>query len=444
MENNKDKRPSILVEETETGSNLSQETPKSKAEKLKKPLIFSLMGIVFFACMYLLFKPSGNSKKLQDAGLNEAVPQATESVMQADKQKAYEQAFFEQKEQEKKNALISLSDYWNDDPRKQQDSLAERSGEEGWGEVSGIRKNGGNSALNSYRDAQNALGAFYQDNDYGTAELRKEINDLKERLAEKETNPTGNMIDNQLALMEKSYQMAAKFFPPANNGNAGSNSQQDSDSLKGSVVQKQGLSPLTPAARTAVSTLYREPIGGEFATILSNTGHRGFLTPGLPKQETQPKNSIRAFVLETQTVINESSVRIRLEEAARIKSTRIQEGTVVTAFASFNGGRLQLRIGSIEQNGNVIPVDIIVYDLDGQPGINVPFSAEANAVTQIASNMSQAAGTSVMMTRSAGQQIAGDLSRGLIQGVSGYISKKINTPKVTLKAGYHLLLVSKK
>jgi hypothetical protein len=40
-----------------------------------------------------------------------------------------------------------------------------------------------------------------------------------------------------------------------------------------------------------------------------------------------------------------------------------------------------------------------------------------------------------MLSSSPGQQIAGDLSRGLVQGISGYFSKKMKTPKVTLKAG---------
>ena len=94
-------------------------------------------------------------------------------------------------------------------------------------------------------------------------------------------------------------------------------------------------------------------------------------------------------------------------------------------------------------DGNIIPVDITAYDLDGQQGLYVPNSPEMNAVSEIAANMSQTAGTSIMMTRSAGQQVAGDLSRGVVQGVSGYFTKKIRTPKVTVKAGHQVFLVSK-
>jgi hypothetical protein len=44
-------------------------------------------------------------------------------------------------------------------------------------------------------------------------------------------------------------------------------------------------------------------------------------------------------------------------------------------------------------------------------GLYVPYSAEQNAVSDIVANMSQTSGTN-MMTQSAGQQIATDLSRG--------------------------------
>ena len=99
---------------------------------------------------------------------------------------------------------------------------------------------------------------------------------------------------------------------------------------------------------------------------------------------------------------------------------------------------------TIELEGNIIPVDITIYDLDGQQGLYVPYSPEMNALTEMAGNMSQQSGTSLMLTQNAGQQVAADLSRGVVQGISGYFAKKVRTPKVTLKAGHQVFLVSKK
>src|SRR5690606_29558993 len=92
-----------------------QESTENKAEKLKKPLIIGLMSVVFVGCMYLIFKPSEDKNEIENIGLNDVVPQATGAGMPDNKGKAYELEMLEQKEQEKRNALATLSDYWNTD-----------------------------------------------------------------------------------------------------------------------------------------------------------------------------------------------------------------------------------------------------------------------------------------------------------------------------------------
>ena len=160
MKDNENKRVSILVEDDDP--NNQKETPKdgaqNKAEKLKKPIIFVLMAVVFLGCMYLIFKPSSDKKKVQDIGLNDAVPQATDAGLQADKQKAYEQEMLEQKEQEKRNALTSLSDYWNADSTTDKKAASPDEGNEDGSAFGGGTQRNGNPALNSYRNAQSTLG----------------------------------------------------------------------------------------------------------------------------------------------------------------------------------------------------------------------------------------------------------------------------------------------
>jgi hypothetical protein len=57
--------------------------------------------------------------------------------------------------------------------------------------------------------------------------------------------------------------------------------------------------------------------------------------------------------------------------------------------------------------------------------------------------MGRDAGTSINITQgtTAGQQLAADVGRSFIQGTSQYISKKMQSTKVTLKAGHKLLLM---
>lgn len=447
MKENENKKTVVRVTEgnPKETADVLQDSIQTKAEKLKKPLIFGLMGIVFVGCMYLIFKPSEDKKEMESIGLNDAVPQATEAGMQSDKQKAYEQDMLEQKDQEKRNALTTLSDYWNTDSSvNTEEEFPEE--EESYG-FSNSRNSGrsGNANLNSYRNAQNTLGGFYQDNNSETMELRRQLDELKEQLAEKDV-PRPTTVDDQLALMEKSYQMAAKYLPQGttNTGEVALAGNNNTVTNASAVNQKEHFVAFTPARKNTVSALYREPSDAEFLDNWSQTRNRGFYTAGSTEQVVQPKNSIKACVHDAQTVVGETGVRLRLLEPAQTPSRTIPTGTLVTANAKFQGGRLQLKITSIELEGNIIPVDITIYDIDGQQGLYVPYSPEMNALTEMVGNMSQTSGTSLMLTQNAGQQVAADLSRGVVQGISGYFAKKVRTPKVTLKAGHQVFLVSKK
>ncbi|MCT3639646.1 conjugative transposon protein TraM [Elizabethkingia anophelis] len=442
-----EKRVSFLVEgEDQNGASNLSDNKKSNKDKLKKPIIFLLMGVVFLGCMYLIFKPSKDKKAVENIGLNDAVPQATGAGMPDDKSKAYEQEMLERKEQEKRNALTTLSDYWNTEDSASadnEDSLPEED-EESNGFGGGGRKSGrnGNSALNSYRNAQSMLGSFYQDNNSETMELRKQVDELKAKLSEKDVPPVAT-VDDQLKLMEKSYEMAAKYLPQnANTGNAAPANGATTGAA--GANQKEQFVSFTPTRKNIVSALYREPSDSAFAADWSQTKNRGFYTAGSTEQAVQPKNSIKACVHEAQMVVGEMGVRLRLLEPAKTPQRTIPKGTLVTANAKFQNGRLQLKVTSVELEGNIIPVDITIYDLDGQQGLFVPYSPERSAVTDIVANMGNATGSSFSMSSTPGQQITSDLSKSAVQGISGYFAKKVRTPKVTLKAGYQVFLVSKK
>jgi conjugative transposon TraM protein len=435
MKENK-KKVSILT--GDDGQNKASHFPdekKSMMEKLKKPLIFGLMGIVFTGCIYLIFKPDSAKKEIENIGLNDSVPQPSEIVMQADKQKAYEEEMLQEKEAQKRSTLTSLSDYWNEESSQRKDADQDDQSTGYTGSTTGS----GNPAVNSYRNAQNAVGSFYQDDHGQTQELRRQLEELKEKLAEKEI-PVGVTAADQLALMEKSYQMAAKYLPAApNSGETANNKSSTPATNKAAYFES-----FVPAKKSGVSVLYRKPADSSFLSNWGSEGKHSFHTAGSLQQDLQPKNSVKACVEQTQTIIGESTVRLRLLEPAQTPGITIPSGTILTANAKIQAGRLQLKVTSMEVDGSIITVDVTIYDLDGQQGLLVPYSPEMNALSEMAGNMSQTSGTSLMLTQSAGQQMAADLSRGVVQGISGYFSKKVRTPKVTIKAGHQLYLVSKK
>ena len=420
MKESENKKNTVLVTDgrLDKSTDIARESSDNNVEKFKKPILFALMGIVFLGCMYLLFKPSENIRMIEDVGLNDSVPQASTIGLQNDKQKAYEQEIVEQKNREKQNALTSLSDYWN-----------EGSTEESLQDVPETEKETNtNTSLNSYRNAQNTLGSFYNKDNSETQELRKQLDEVKKELARKEETPT-NIVDNQLELMEKSYQMAAKYLPTHS-------ADTENKTITSSSSSKEAFVSIIAEKHNVVSTLQQEIAEDPFIPLIGTNFNSN--------NQQLAKNSIRAVIQETQVVTEESSVSLRLSESARIKGKIIPSGTVVTANCRFQQGRLQLKITSIAFEENILPIELTVYGLDGQQGLTVPYSPERTAMNDMAANMGQTSGSSIMLSTSAGQQIAGDVSRGLVQGVSNYFSKKIKTPKVTIKAGLQVLLVSKK
>ena len=65
------------------------------------------------------------------------------------------------------------------------------------------------------------------------------------------------------------------------------------------------------------------------------------------------------------------------------------------------------------------------------------------AAKEAMANIGGGLGTSISFARSAGQQVAMDITRGLMQGGSQYLAKKFRTVKVHLKAGDPLMLYAK-
>lgn len=418
--------------------------PENKMEKLRKPIIFGLMGVVFVGFMCLIFKPSSEVSDVEQLGINEVVPQASEEGLQSDKQKAYEKEILEQKNQEKRNAMISLSDYW----ASNEEQTTEVVNSENEPQLLPDNKNRQpviNPAVSSYQNAQHTLDSFYQQDDYEKEKLRKEIRQLKKEADYKANTQVSDPVENQLKLMEKSYEMAAKYIPSGKMDQVSDVETKTASTPKidQPKVERQ-FSSVTSTKKIIVSSLYRETSDQEFLENWIGERNRNFLNIGSDSKKTHSSNSIKACIHEGLQLSGQGFVKIRLLESAQITNHTIPKGNILIAQAKFQNNRLQLTVSSVEINGSIIPVELNVYDTDGQQGLSVSYSQEMNALTEMAGNMSQTSGSSLMLTQSAGQQIAADLSRGVIQGISGYFSKKVRTQKIILKAGHQILLVSKK
>lgn len=399
-------------------------------DKLKKPLVFGVMAILFVACLYLIFGDSEQENTEAVAiGINDAVPQATEDALPGDKGKAYEQEMLREKEKAKREALMTLSDYWH------ADSIASAAKQADPEEAPDVPTQGrtANPALGSYQNMQRSLSSFYRGNPEQEA-LRKENEKLREQLGQQSQSRNGSL--DRLQLMEKSYQMAAKYFP-------GTGGSKDSVGKKAEEKENRNYLEVLPAKKAIISRLVQNVPDSLALQKAARAMQSNFYNAGKAAAMVQPANSLRACVHQTVKITGEGTVQLRLLQPARLGGVTLPAGYIVTATAKFQTSRLQLQVVSLETDGRIIPVDLSAYDLDGQKGLNLPYAPEVTAVNGTLANMGNAAGGSFTINRNAGQQLTSDATRGLLQGISGYFSKRVKPQKANLNAGYQVFLVSK-
>jgi conjugative transposon TraM protein len=413
-------------------------TPQQR-EKIKKTAVFAALGLIFCVSMFFIVRGMFSGRETEEettAGINPDVPQAQTEVLTDDKMKAYEMATDRERENERQANINSLADYFS-----AQTETAEAFTQDGQPDEI-------NRSVSQYQSAQREIASFYQEPpyDYEKEMLREELEELRERLDRQEESR--NSVEEQLALMEKSYEMAARYLPQGNETKvnpfetAVERGMDESLNAHAKAEPKEPTLTVYPDEGSVVSSLYQEVSDSVFMAEQMQERNRSFLSATETADDIPLKNTLKVSVYETVTIKDGENVRLRLLESARVANMLIPKNTLLTAVARIQGNRLSLSVTSIEHRERIIAVNLSAYDLDGQLGILIPNSLEMNAAKEIAAGMGQSAGTSFTFASSAGQQLAADAGRGLLQGASQYFGNKMREVKITLKSGHKLYLMT--
>ena len=433
------------VQKNENGTTVPQADGKPKKEdkpkreltpqqvqQRRKMIVFPLMFLALAGCMYLIFAPSGKEDVNVESvgGFNADIPLPAEDGIIADKQKAYEQAMISRKQQEKIQSLQDFGFTGNDEteePQAEIDLMPE--------EDAKPQRGGGASSAYAYRDINRQLSTFYETPpvDEEKEDLKRQVAELTDRLQQQQNaTPTA---DDQMALLEKSYELAAKYM----NGGQGQVAQVP---VTGGIDRKPDAVAVQAIRETTVSGLQQPMSDADFIRAYSQPRNYGFNT-AVGTGYAMGRNTVAACIHQDQTLTDGQAVKLRLLEPMQAGNIVVPKNTLVAGTAKVQGERLDILVSSIEYAGNIIPVELAVFDTDGQKGLSVPSSMEQEAFNEAMANIGSGLGTSISFARSAGQQVAMDVTRGLLQGTSGYLAKKFRTVKVKLKAGYKVMLYAK-
>ena len=381
---------------------------KSAAErqKMKKYLlVIPGAAIIFLGSMWLIFGSYMSDDGAEKGKANMELPEGDSDKLQGNKLKALAEAEM-QKEKARQDSILSAASVIPDSVPSDTAVAPDPSPIE--------------QSAQKYQEVQASLDDFFVPENSDAvrmAELQERIDELEAQnamAAQQAEQP------DQMELLERSYQLAAQYM---GNGNAVNPAPAQTVEEKG----KRNVQPVAQVKKNVVSMLSSSAAG------------RGFNTSVGAKAAT-PKNTIAAVVEGNQSVTDGQTVRLRIVEPMWIGNRLVPRNTAVVGTARLQGERLEIAVSSVGCDGSVYEVELTVYDTDGQEGINIPNSMESDALHEIGANMGSTMGSSINISTDAGAQIASDVGRGLINGVSQYLTKKMRTVKVHLKSGYRVML----
>lgn len=204
-------------------------------QKIRKYLVFTGMFLLFLGCMWLIFAPSEKDRQEAErkTGFNAELPDPKGTGIEADKMAAYEQADMIRRQKEKKRTLADFSALTDG---HRQDNVPETEPAQDIASENESRAyhSGGNgrtgafaSSASAYNDINATLGSFYEspEEDPEKEALKAEVEQLRQAAAAQTAGPS---YEEQVALLEKSYELAAKYMPSG--GSTGTADSQETES----------------------------------------------------------------------------------------------------------------------------------------------------------------------------------------------------------------------
>ena len=266
------------AQKTEPSSEKEKKLSGKAAEKLKFYGVVAVLSLLCAGFIWFIFKPDASETVEGTAGINTTIPDAIAPETMADKQKAYELEEMKKRRQEKVRTLQDVAGGY-----LMPDTTDGLKPEEDAPKADAIRE-----SREKQRQISRQITSFYQEPKESprVSELERQVKELNEKLEREQKG------QDPLELMEKSYEMAARYFPGQTGG-------QVKNIQPAGVTGGSSGNPAAIAAGRAtenvVSSLASPPLPD---SIPRNYGFATAVGGG----QLAGANTIRACVAEDQTV----------------------------------------------------------------------------------------------------------------------------------------------
>jgi len=271
--------------------------PTTEAERkmrMKYLVAFPAMFLTTGIILWIIFDSFGTNTEANANGFNQNMPEPDAQEITADKRDAY--ASVKDTIPAATETLPLMDSVPNVKEEVPQPSAIETSNQ-------------------TYADIQASLDEFYipEDNSAAqVAELQAKIDELEAQNAQVQQAAQ----PDEMALLERSYQLAAQYMGGGNGGGQAVIVEQPTKERK--------VQPVNQVTHTVVSSL-------------GASSERSFSTAVGGKRQAQYKNTISACVAADQSVMDGQSVRLRTLEPMWIGNSFLPKNTAIVGSARLQG-----------------------------------------------------------------------------------------------------------
>lgn len=264
------------------------------------------------------------------------------------------------------------------------------------------------------------------------------------------TNPNNAAV----AATRPNRQQKGYYYNPPGAGQAATDRQLDQQ-----LRQYESRRELVAARAASIPNGGAEPIGERPATVrVSDNGlasrlseaaavESPFLTAPTGGSRPQPTRAVLSggtygsqktiawmipvVVHEDQLLRDGEQVKLRLLKEITADGLTIPAHTILYAVCQLSNDRLRLSVRNLQLGGQLIRLDLDVYDTDGSPGINVPGLTQSGQL-----------GGQVRSSALQGVQLPGigGLASSVLNSARSGAAQSIRQTSIRLRAGYNLFL----
>ena len=315
---------------------LSSDKPLTPEEKRRRAryIVYPFFCLLCAGFLLLVFSPSEKEKaeKEKGKGFNVEMPSPKDSEMEGDKVSAYEQEALAKKEKWRRGTFLEMSELLNKDSQDTAGLTAGKTNTELPPEPETGKSPGSvHSSAEAYRNMNRSLGAVYTRNEnQQNADLLRRIEELEKEKRPAEGQPEGQTLEEKMALLEKSYELAARYNGKQPDAPAAVNGRSDRK-------DRTAVRPVKQVQNQVVSSL-AQPMGNEdFIAEFAGERNTGFHTP-IGRTLPSGRNTIAACVHGTQTVSDGQVLRIRLLEPMAVDDRLIPQRDGIDRRYTHPGG----------------------------------------------------------------------------------------------------------